>query len=123
PYEEAGTWGAAAPVGTPAGGEAEAWTGAAPAGTTADGEAGVWAAAADAPPAASGEPSTALASANAGGAVLDPAALELVERLEAAARRLREHGTAGLAVDLLNGDRFDAMLAGILTGFLAARRG
>lgn len=68
-------------------------------------------------------PSMALTPAAAPGAVLDPAALELVERLEAAAQRLREHGAAGLAVDLLNGDRFDAMLAGVLTGFLAARRG
>ncbi|HET9985254.1 MAG TPA: hypothetical protein VFQ38_16755 [Longimicrobiales bacterium] len=70
-----------------------------------------------------GPPSMAVTQAAAPGAVLDPAALELVERLEAAAQRLREHGAAGLAVDLLNGDRFDAMLAGVLTGFLAARRG
>jgi len=49
----------------------------------------------------------------------DRAAL-LAERLEAIARRLRSDGAAALDQDIQSPNRFDALLAGVLAGYLAA---
>lgn len=51
--------------------------------------------------------------------VTDGVALELAERLEEAARRLRDGGSGALLSGVA-GDRFDVLLAGLLTGYLAA---
>lgn len=48
------------------------------------------------------------------------AAHDLAARLEAIARRLRTDGTAAV-VEGMRGDRFDALLAGLFAGYLAAR--
>jgi hypothetical protein len=48
------------------------------------------------------------------------AAHDLATRLEAIARRLRTDGTAAV-VEGMRGDRFDALLAGLFAGYLAAR--
>lgn len=45
---------------------------------------------------------------------------DLAARLEAIARRLRTDGTAAV-VEGMRGDRFDALLAGLFAGYLAAR--
>ncbi|HEX6939595.1 MAG TPA: hypothetical protein VF158_09295 [Longimicrobiales bacterium] len=47
-------------------------------------------------------------------------AARLADRLEAIARRLRVDGPAALSQDLESHDRFDALLAGVLAGYLAA---
>ncbi|HEX7120436.1 MAG TPA: hypothetical protein VF212_16710 [Longimicrobiales bacterium] len=47
-------------------------------------------------------------------------AARLADRLEAIARRLRADGPAALGKDLESHDRFDALLAGVLAGYLAA---
>lgn len=46
----------------------------------------------------------------------------LADRLEHLARQLRAEGTAALAAGAVAGDRFDALMAGLLTGYLAAQR-
>lgn len=48
-------------------------------------------------------------------------ALELAERLDRMAGALRSRGTAALTEQLAGGDRFDALLTGLLAGFLAAK--
>lgn len=48
------------------------------------------------------------------------AAHDLAERLETIARRLRRDGTAAVVAGM-RGDRFDALLAGLFAGYLAAR--
>lgn len=48
------------------------------------------------------------------------AAHDLAERLETIARRLRTDGTAAVVAGM-RGDRFDALLAGLFAGYLAAR--
>lgn len=56
--------------------------------------------------------------------VASPATLDrtsrLADRLEALARKLRAQGPAALGNGLDSGDRFDAVLAGLLAGYLAA---
>lgn len=47
-------------------------------------------------------------------------AARLANRLEAIARRLRTDGAAALDQDLQSRDRFDALLVGVLAGYLAA---
>lgn len=47
-------------------------------------------------------------------------AARLADRLEAIARRLRANGAAALDPDLQSPNRFDALLAGVLAGYLAA---
>lgn len=47
-------------------------------------------------------------------------ALDLAERLDRLAGALRSRGTAALTEQLAGGDRFDALLTGLLAGFLAA---
>ena len=47
-------------------------------------------------------------------------AARLAERLESIARRLRADGLAALDQDLRSPNRFDALLAGVLAGYLAA---
>ncbi len=47
------------------------------------------------------------------------AAQDLAERLETIARRLRTDGTAAVVAGM-RGDRFDALLAGLFAGYLAA---
>lgn len=54
-------------------------------------------------------------------APVDGSAKGLAERLERLARRLRTEGAAGLASNLTGGDRLDALLAGLVAGYLAAR--
>ncbi len=46
----------------------------------------------------------------------------LAERLEQIARRLRHEGTGHLADRIGSGDRFEAILAAAITGYLAGRR-
>jgi hypothetical protein len=48
------------------------------------------------------------------------AAYDLAERLETIAKRLRTDGTAAVVAGM-RGDRFDALLAGLFAGYLAAR--
>jgi hypothetical protein len=48
------------------------------------------------------------------------AAHDLAERLESIAKRLRTDGTAAVVAGM-RGDRFDALLAGLFAGYLAAR--
>jgi hypothetical protein len=48
------------------------------------------------------------------------AARDLAERLETIAGRLRTDGTAAVVAGM-RGDRFDALLAGVIAGYLAAR--
>jgi hypothetical protein len=45
---------------------------------------------------------------------------ELADRLDRLAEALRSRGTAALTDQLAGGDRFDALLTGLLAGFLAA---
>ncbi|MEJ2217065.1 MAG: hypothetical protein P8099_10665 [Gemmatimonadota bacterium] len=47
-------------------------------------------------------------------------AVELADRLDRLAGALRSRGTAALTDQLAGGDRFDALLTGLLAGFLAA---
>lgn len=47
-------------------------------------------------------------------------AQRLADRLEALAHRLRAQGPAALGTGLESGDRFDAVLTGLLAGYLAA---
>lgn len=47
-------------------------------------------------------------------------ATRLADRLEALARRLRAEGPAALGAGIEFGDRFDAVLTGLLAGYLAA---
>jgi hypothetical protein len=50
----------------------------------------------------------------------DPGVVALADRLQHVADRLRREGAAGLSAGF-GGDRFDAVLAGFLAGYLAAR--
>jgi hypothetical protein len=57
-----------------------------------------------------------------GDADTDPA-LDLADRLEALAGRLRDRGAAGVESDMASPDRMTALLAGLIAGYLAAREG
>ena len=46
---------------------------------------------------------------------------ELADRLEDMARRLRDQGPAAAEAEMSSGDRFTALLGGLLAGYLAAR--
>lgn len=46
---------------------------------------------------------------------------EVAERLERFAARLREQGAAALTAEIQSADRFDALLAGMIAGYLAAQ--
>jgi hypothetical protein len=45
----------------------------------------------------------------------------LADRLERLARQLRAEGVSALAAGAVSGDRLDALMAGLLTGYLAAQ--
>jgi len=68
------------------------------------------------PEAAQGQESAALATPDH----TPERALDLADRLERLAVALRVRGTAALTDQLAGGDRFDALLTGLLAGFLAA---
>lgn len=51
------------------------------------------------------------------------AADAVADRLEALANRLRAEGPGALSREVEMGDRFDALLAGMVAGYLAAREG
>jgi hypothetical protein len=52
----------------------------------------------------------------------DDSVHDLADRLEAMARRLRAEGSAAAEAEMSAPDRFTALLAGLLAGYLAGRR-
>ena len=58
---------------------------------------------------------------SAGGRTGATPADELADRLEAMADKLRRRGTAGVEADMSSPDRFTALLAGLLAGYLSGR--
>lgn len=53
---------------------------------------------------------------------LDDSVYDLADRLEAMAQRLRAEGSAAAEAEMSAPDRFTALLAGLLAGYLAGRR-